>query len=601
MRALEVVLVRPSNTTPWGLHCGILEGSTDLLVRRAVACSCAAKARPRLREGDRIVAVDGRPTAVVDDLEDVLPYFREAAGTCLRLAVERPRRGAAAAAAPPPAGGRWGARRRSKPAADDDGWLGSLSKAARSLSLMPAASRGDPAVAAAHAYAVGPRVVALRGGAALAALRRDGPLSALKPGFLEPLLGEASRALVVNVGEAATPRGALDACGGRAVALEFGWRAARGAHTPALDHCVRLGLAAGAWLALAADHRVVLCDAGGGHVRVGLCAAAVARVAPLVPGAALGDRLRTFDAAAEAYDAWLAAAGLETRLALPLLPPSFTRALGLLDAALACDGDAPNAAPLALAAAAVRFDELDLSPALVASIFGENGAATLDVGTAAASAARDLVLAGAPTDDGVLEATCDAGDVVLRDEFAVTLRSADGGKVARFASSAAFVGAGELSVPRASLDVFPDWRDVLPRSFQLRLSFARRPPPAAPRRLVPAAPDLLAVGLAALFGAGAALAPARPAAGAPDAATVDAVAARADVEPHVAAAALRASGGAPDDAVRFVDDCPRLLALPTDADPDVARWRGAAAAAQPALAPRRKPKRRPSLSPRPPP
>ena len=87
MRALEVVLVRPSNTTPWGLHCGILEGSTELLVRRAVACSCAAKARPRLREGDRIVAVDGRPTAVVDDLEDVLPYFREAAGTCLRLAV----------------------------------------------------------------------------------------------------------------------------------------------------------------------------------------------------------------------------------------------------------------------------------------------------------------------------------------------------------------------------------------------------------------------------------------------------------------------------------------------------------------------------------
>jgi len=54
---------------------------------------------------------------------------------------------------------------------------------------------------------------------ALAALRRDGPLSALKPGFLEPLLGEASRALVVNVGETATPRGALDACLALAAAL----------------------------------------------------------------------------------------------------------------------------------------------------------------------------------------------------------------------------------------------------------------------------------------------------------------------------------------------------------------------------------------------
>ena len=75
-RAFDVTVWRPSPSTAWGLHCGLLEDSTELLVRRAVPCSCAAKARPRLREGDRILAVDGRSTAVVDDLEDVLPYLR---------------------------------------------------------------------------------------------------------------------------------------------------------------------------------------------------------------------------------------------------------------------------------------------------------------------------------------------------------------------------------------------------------------------------------------------------------------------------------------------------------------------------------------------
>ena len=66
---------------------GIPEDSTQLLVKAVVG----AKARPPLRNGDRIVAIDGARCAEVADLSQVLPLLQRS--TSLTLRVERPFRG----------------------------------------------------------------------------------------------------------------------------------------------------------------------------------------------------------------------------------------------------------------------------------------------------------------------------------------------------------------------------------------------------------------------------------------------------------------------------------------------------------------------------
>ena len=54
-RCFDARLVRDRTDALWGIDVGIPEDSTQLLVKAVVG----AKARPPLRNGDRIVAIDG--------------------------------------------------------------------------------------------------------------------------------------------------------------------------------------------------------------------------------------------------------------------------------------------------------------------------------------------------------------------------------------------------------------------------------------------------------------------------------------------------------------------------------------------------------------
>ena len=70
-RCFDARLVRGSTDALWGIDVGIPEDSTQLLVKAV----CGAKARPPLRNGDRIVAIDGASCAEVADLSQVLPLL----------------------------------------------------------------------------------------------------------------------------------------------------------------------------------------------------------------------------------------------------------------------------------------------------------------------------------------------------------------------------------------------------------------------------------------------------------------------------------------------------------------------------------------------
>ena len=69
-RCFDARLVRDRTDALWGIDVGIPEDSTQLLVKAV----CGAKARPPLRNGDRIVAIDGASCAEVADLSHVLPW-----------------------------------------------------------------------------------------------------------------------------------------------------------------------------------------------------------------------------------------------------------------------------------------------------------------------------------------------------------------------------------------------------------------------------------------------------------------------------------------------------------------------------------------------
>ena len=137
-RCFDARLVRDRTDALWGIDVGIPEDSTQLLVKAVVG----AKARPPLRNGDRIVAIDGAGCTEVADLSQVLPLLQRS--TELTLRVERPFRGVDDDDAEPPK------RRRSS---GDSWWR-------RMLSWTPAES-DEPT---AHAYAISGRLLALRGG-----------------------------------------------------------------------------------------------------------------------------------------------------------------------------------------------------------------------------------------------------------------------------------------------------------------------------------------------------------------------------------------------------------------------------------------------------
>ena len=195
-------------------------------------------------------------------------------------------------------------------------------------------------------------------------------------------------------------------------------------------------------------------------------------------------------------------------MSLSLLPPSFARCLAHVDAALVCE-DAPNARPLLLTRVELRVDELDpASRALAAALclsredvdrtsLPPDLPACLDVGDVLVTT-KHALLAGAPDDELVV--ACATVDRELDDEFVAVLRGATGEKIARFASSTAFIGPGELCVQRGSLDVFPMWRDHVPPSLELRLVFEDASHSDAARQvrrkqLVPVGQGLLLLGL----------------------------------------------------------------------------------------------------------
>lgn len=534
-RCFDSRLVRDRPDALWGIDVGIPEDSTQLLVKAVVG----AKARPPLRNGDRIVAIGGANCAEVKDLSDVIPNLQKI-NTSATLRVERPFRGVdddEKADAPPrrrPSGNSW--------------WR-------RMLSWSPAESEPTP-----HAYAISGQLLALRGGAALAGLaarQRRAPLGSILGG----LAPTDARLLLLNVGDARLPSTIVDALE-KAVPREMGWRAAKGSHTPTTRHVVYCAYAIGAWLALDDRHRCILVDVGGGHVRIGLLAAAALCLAPDVCD------LARAESASAAYEAWLRAADLEASLALRLLPPSFARFLGHVDV-LAVKRARPNADRLYLARLALVAPQAILSAATHVEIGDETescAAPLADDKESSRSATKAVFDAKRPLED-----------------FSVTLRAADGSRILRFSSSAAFSGVGVLVAKRDALDVFPQYRSPVPPhcDVDLRLDLRRADSDGARPPLLPSAPDALAVELdAALSGP--------LSAGAYD------LAQKCDVEIWVAAAALRAVGGESAAARLFIDECPGLLCTPGPDDAAVAPFRPRADVLSPA--PRRKPPRRRGLS-----
>ncbi|KAJ1446739.1 hypothetical protein M885DRAFT_624997 [Pelagophyceae sp. CCMP2097] len=507
----ECVLDRASPGLAWGIDVGQMPGETALLVRGVTA---GGPADGLLRSRDAILRIDGVDVAdqhSAADFDAALTMFDNGA---LRISIVVRREGPAPPGSPTPQRGpayspvaaetppRLSGARAAAPTTP---WS-RFTQRVRAMSLMPVAHREDE-----RFFHVAPRLVAVRGGAAFERLcavdggsLRDAICAdvALRRGLFEP---DALKLVAFNFGDAATPRSLVDSLGG--TVIEVGWRVAQGAHTPCLAHLVRVGAAAGAVLARVASAVVVLLDAGGGHARVGLGVAAALRV-----GARLEPALRAAsDSAPEAYDLWLAAAALEERLSLALLPPSFARCLSTLDSAVAC-GLAPNSASaLFVAGARLHYD----ATALDFDVACRCGGLQLDVGDERHTTRLSLVEDDSDDLD-TRQLRCDAAAgaaVEVRGDFVVTLRAGGGDarvgmrspagpaavKIARFAGHAAFFGGGELVVPRAALDVFPDWRAVVPARFELRLRLEARPTRAEPAVLVPAgARDLAAYGLALL-------------------------------------------------------------------------------------------------------
>ena len=532
-RCFDARLVRDRTDALWGIDVGIPEDSTQLLVKAVVG----AKARPPLRNGDRIVAIDGASCAEVADLSQVLPLLQN---TSLTLSIERPFRGVDDDNVEPPK------RRRS----NGQSWW------RRMLSWTPAES-DEPTP---HAYAISGRLLALRGGAALAGLaarQRRAPAGAILGG----LAPTNARLLLLNVGDARLPSTIVDALE-NAIPRELGWRAARGSHTPTVRHVIYCAYAIGAWLSLDANNRCLLVDGGGGHVRVGLLAAAARVLAPDVCD------LARAESATAAYEQWLRAADLEASLALRLLPPSFARFLGHIDVLVASRAR-PNDQRLYLAGVALAAPQAVLA-----------AATCVEVGDEAESLAGPLVNYADSPRPATKAVFVDKRP--LDDEFSVTLRAEDGSRILRFASSSAFSGAGVLIARRGALDVFPQYRSPIPprADVELRLDL-RRADGAAQAPLLPAAHDALAVGLDAALGG-------------PIGGGAYDLAQKCDVEIWVAAAALRAVGGDAAAARLFVDECPGLLCAPGPDDDAVAPFRPRADVVPPA--PRRKPPRRRGLS-----
>lgn len=270
------------------------------------------------------------------------------------------------------------------------------------------------------------------------------------------------------------------------------------------------------------------------------------------------------ESASAAYEAWLRAADLEASLALRLLPPSFARFLGHVDA-LAASRARPNADRPYLAGAALAAPQAVLA-----------AATHVDVGDEAELRAAPL------SNDADSTKAVFADKTPLDEDYSVTVRAADGSRILRFSSSAAFSGAGVLVAKRDALDVFPQYRSPIPPhcDVELRLDLRRADADGQPP-LLPAAHDALAVGLDAACS--------RPlSAGAYD------LAQKCDVDIWVAAAALRSVGGDAAAARLFIDECPGLLCTPGPDDAAVAPFRPRADVVAPA--PRRKPPRRRELS-----
>ncbi|KAJ8602881.1 hypothetical protein CTAYLR_009941 [Chrysophaeum taylorii] len=255
----------------------------------------------------------------------------------------------------------------------------------------------------------------------------------------------------------------------------FGWISL--ARLPALSHAVKLGAAVGAWLR-ASDNIAVLCDTSGANLRVALGAATAMRIGARIVAHDLDD------SAFESYDRYLDAADLRADLSLDKLPPSFKRWLTHLDVAL-LSRRAPNPAPLVVIGVEAS------SPATPLALDNPS----FDVADLAVSA---NLRPAAPSTDRLLVAY---SAVVVRDEFSVTLRS---GRypVLRFASSTAFLDPGEPRVPRAALDIFPNYRRHVPADFYLVLRLAPSNTSDAPPRLLIPENDaaLLALGTHALLG-----------------------------------------------------------------------------------------------------
>jgi len=404
--------VRDRPDALWGIDVGIPEDTTQLLVKAVVG----AKARPPLRNGDRIVAIGGASCAEVKDLSDALPSLQNN-NTSATLRVELPFRGVdddEKADAPP----------RQRPSGDS--WW------RRMLSWSPAES-DEPTP---HAYAISGRLLALRGGAALAGLaarQRRAPAGSILGG----LAPTDARLLLLNVGDARLPSTIVDALE-KAVPREMGWRAAKGSLTPTARHVVYCAYAIGAWLALDDRHRCILVDGGGGHVRIGLLAAAALCLAPDVCD------LPRAESASAAYEAWLRAADLEASLALRLLPPSFARFLGHVDV-LAASRARPNADRLYLAGLALVATQAILSAATHVEIGDET--------ESCAAPLADDKESSRPATNAVFDAKRPLEDI------SVTLRAADGSRTLRFSSSAAFSGVGVLVMrPRTCNKWSGRWR-----------------------------------------------------------------------------------------------------------------------------------------------
>eukprot|EP00633_Aureoumbra_lagunensis_P012555 CAMPEP_0197364014 /NCGR_PEP_ID=MMETSP0893-20130614/64973_1 /TAXON_ID=44058 ORGANISM="Aureoumbra lagunensis, Strain CCMP1510" /NCGR_SAMPLE_ID=MMETSP0893 /ASSEMBLY_ACC=CAM_ASM_000539 /LENGTH=314 /DNA_ID=CAMNT_0042886155 /DNA_START=1 /DNA_END=945 /DNA_ORIENTATION=- len=220
-----------------------------------------------------------------------------------------------------------------------------------------------------------------------------------------------------------------------------------------------LGVAIGAWLSSDGQNFAIIGDSSGAKLRAAFACVAANRV-----GSLLCEHLSHIDqiqpdSAVEAYDAYLELANLKSALPLESLPPSFKRTLSHLDAAIACRL-APNPRPL-------RILRLACTPihnfSLFCSIHPQSPNHTMN----------RFPLHIFEHEDGVQELVAQPMIDVF-DDFVVALTLENHESVIRFASNAAFLGPGSVSLPRKALDIFPKFRDndKLPTNFSLVMRFA---------------------------------------------------------------------------------------------------------------------------------